>query len=153
MAAYRRAVQKLIGDYAETIEIVRESLESLKETSQSTELNAIQDELAATQQRILDLFKQKREGLINDYEYEREYAKLSEKVLKLSEQEKTAKEQDVGKQMSVQRIEQAIQLLGSDEVDCTEPSIMRIVLDCIKVINSDALEFQFKCGVSITEKL
>ena len=153
LAAYRRAVQKLIGDYAETIEIVRESLESLKETSQSTELNAIQDELAATQQRILDLFKQKREGLINDYEYEREYAKLSEKVLKLSEQEKTAKEQDVGKQMSVQRIEQAIQLLGSDEVDCTEPSIMRIVLDCIKVINSDALEFQFKCGVSITEKL
>ena len=149
--AYKRAVGRLVTDYGEITDMVKDNLKEIIKTHQTADLESVQTALLETRKLILDLFKKKKTGEITLGAYDAEYVRLSARVIELEEMEKAIKSEDLKNQLNRQRLEETFNILSEEDVDITEESTMRGLLECIIVKCKHALEFQFKCGVDITE--
>ena len=92
--AFKRAVQRLVGDFSEIVQVVRETAEEELKSQQTSNLTAIEDELVEQRKAVLELFKKKRAGEISPTEYDRKYAEYSARIIELESAADTAKSED-----------------------------------------------------------
>ncbi len=151
--AFKRAVQRLVGDFSEIVQVVKETAEEELKSQQTSNLTAIEDELVEQRKAVLELFKKKRAGEISPTEYDRKYAEYSARIIELESAADTAKSEELQKQLTQSRLERVYELLDNIGTDYTDEGVMRTLIDCIKVEGKHDIEFQFKCGVDIHETI
>lgn len=151
--AYERAVKRLLGDMSEVVDMVKKNIEAEVNVGENGNLAPVQTRIEEIQEEIHDIFRKRRNWEISKEEYNSRYAALSEEYSELHEKELELKDADVQKQMTQKRLLEIADALGSEETDFTDDTIKRLLLDCIKVVSKNEIEFQFKCGVTLTEKL
>lgn len=105
------------------------------------------------QTEIQRIFQNQRNWEISKEDYNRRYAELSEEYWQLYERELELKNENVQKQMSQKQLLEIADALGSANTDFTDNAVKRLLLDCINVISNKKIEFQFKCGITLTEEL
>ena len=101
----------------------------------------------------MELFKDKKAGVIITEEYNQKYNELSRVVRKLEQQEKTLESNNTNDHIRKEQLKEINRILSDETVDLFEPQTMRALLDCIKVVNKHTIEFQFKCDLIIREYL
>lgn len=152
-AAYERAIGKLLGDSSGIIEIIRQATEEGLKVEITEDLEAIRKELMEARKEVLELFKAKRDGEVTSEQYEYSYAEFSRKIIELEEREKEVNEQNLQSQLAQRRLKEAHELLTNTDANRIDVDVMRKLVDVIKVNSKHEIEFQFKCGVDITETL
>ena len=151
--AYRRVVERLLGDVTEVKAAVRKIIEDEIKIDCDANLTSLQQAIESEQKKILDLFQRRRRNEITIGEYNRMYAELSERIIGLQKQERQQNTIEINNQIEQQRLVNILNALNSAETDYMDTTIMRLLIGCIRVINKHEVEFQFKCGVIITEKV
>lgn len=151
--AYRRAVEKLLGNANEIIGIIKANITEEFNTTKEDELDNISAEIAKKQDEIMQMFRKKGNGEIDDETYNRGYAELSRQVLELQAGEEKLKEMNIKAAVERQKQADIIAILNDGKAHYMEHDVMRMLLETVKVIDKHTVEFQFKCGVNIVEKL
>jgi hypothetical protein len=151
--AYRRVVVQLSGELSKVTQMVKDNIESELSTNISQSISEGEEKIAKMQEEILELFKRKRDGIISPYEYDIQYKKLSEKLIELQAQQSKLQEENFASQLKMQRLKGITELLADNKVEITDETVMKNLLENIKVINKHEIEFQFKCGIKALERI
>ena len=152
-AAYERVVGRLLGDVAEIKAAVRKTIECEIKIERDADLTPIQRALDDAREKIHELFQKRRKNEITIEEYNRLYKEYSAAVIDLQAKEKELQTVNIETQMNQQKLLSIIDALESNETDYNDCAIMRLLLDNIEVVGKHELEFQFKCGINITETI
>lgn len=152
-AAYERAIERLIGDASEIIEIVRQSTQEGLQVDESNGIEEVREALMQARKEVLDLFKARKDGYISSSEYEKKYEEYSRTIIELEEREKVINEQNLQNQLAQRKLDEAYELLVNAGENRLDRDVMRKIVDVIKVNSKHELEFQFKCGVNIIESV
>lgn len=152
-SAYSRAVERLLGDVTEVKAAVKKIIEDEIKTDCDANLTPIQQAIEKAQKSILELFQRRRRNEVSISEYEREYAELSERVVELQKRENELQNDNINNQITQMRLASIMDTLGSADTDYNDKTVMRLLIERIKVISKHELEFRFKCGITITEKI
>lgn len=154
LSAYKRVMNRLAGDMDEVVQTVRNNIESELAPSQIETTAHCDDEIVNCQKRVLELFKLKRENRITPREYETRYKEYSDRIISLQSEQIELQKCDASAQLARQRIIEINEVLNdAGKINRTDESIMKMLLDCIKVIGKNEIEFQFKCGTTIKEEI
>lgn len=154
LSAYKRVMNRLAGDMDEVVQTVRNNIESELAPSQIETTAHCDDEIVNCQKRVLELFKLKRENRITPREYETRYKEYSDRIISLQAEQIELQKRDASAQLARQRIIEINEVLNdAGKINRTDESIMKMLLDCIKVIGKNEIEFQFKCGTTIKEEI
>lgn len=153
LEAYNQAVEQLSGDVSNIIAKVKSNIAKELITNVSEDLEQIEQQIMIEQNKILELFQRKRNNTILQSEYELEYKTHSEVIMKLKEKETEIKKENLVVEITKKRMDDIISILSTDNIDLTEPFIMKTLIECIKVIDKHHIELQFKCGINIQAKL
>lgn len=151
--AYKKAVAQLMGSKDEVVDMVMQNVIDELRGENTESLDKIRDELVELRKGVLELFQKKRRGEVNQKEYDAEYGRLCVRILELEEDENFAKVNVTESQLKAKRLEDAQTLLMGAEKEITDEQIMQTLLACIKVNGKHELEFQFKSGVNIIQKI
>lgn len=151
--AYKRAVERLIGDFGEIITAVKKNTAEELRCKPMGDLETIEEELFETRKAVLELFKKKRNGTVTTAEYDEKYVSYSQRILELEMAADAAKNADIQNQLAQKRLDEVFAILDDEKTDYMDDGIMRSMLDCIKVEGKHALEFQFKCGINVRETI
>lgn len=151
--AYRRVMNRLAGDISEVVQKVRNNIDDELNGGQSQDLAKCEEEIITYQKRILELFRRKREGTILSEEYDRDYKEFSEKVIALQAEQAKLKEQNFEVQLTRQRLMEITEVLSDNSVNITDDTVMKMLIDYIKVNDKHEIEFEFKCGLTAKESL
>lgn len=151
--AYRRAVERLLGNVTEVKAAVKKIIDDEIKIDCDANLTPIQQAIEKAQKSILELFQRRRRNEVSMVEYESEYAELSERITELQKRETELKTANINSQITQMRLANIIDTIDGAETDYTDTRIMRLWLNCIKVNGKHELEFQFKCGINITEQI
>lgn len=151
--AYKRALNRLVGESSGIIEIIRQATEEGLQVEVHEDVELIRDELMNARKEVLELFKGRKDGKISNEEYNQKYEEYSRRIIELEDREKTANEQTLQKQLAQRRLKEAYELLVDAANKELDVEMMRKLVDVIKVNSKHELEFQFKCGVDIIEML
>ena len=101
----------------------------------------------------MQMFRRKSNGEVDDATYGQAYAELSREVIALQEQEAKLKEMNTKAAIEKQKQMDILAILNEGKAHYMESDVMRMLIETIKVINKHSIEFQFKCGVNIVEKV
>ena len=135
------------------MEIVKAATKEGLDLPDTQSLDNIEEKLIRTRKKVLELFKDKRDGNIPLAEYETRYADLSNQIVELERQESEVKVRNIESQLAQKRLDDALALLSNPRVDYMDDAVIRHIVDVIKVNGKHELEFQFKCGVDIKEDM
>ena len=150
---YRRAVNELLGDAKELMTTIKNNIEEEFKASPKTEMEETTEKIHNKQEQIIRLFRQKRNGEIDDEYYTNEYARLSKEIIELQAEEQKLKDLTTKAAIEEQRLSDILAILNEGEIQYMDNDIMRKLIDVIRVIDKHTIEFQFKCGVNIAEKI
>jgi len=151
--AYRRVIERLSGDLREVTQTVRDNIELEFAEKLSNNLAEGEELIAKIQEEILELFKKKRDGIISPYEYDIQYKNLSEKLIKLQAEQTKLREESFASQLKRQRLKDITELLTDNIIHLTDETIMKRLLENIKVVSKHEIELQFKCGIKSLERI
>ena len=150
---YRQVIERLSGDLNEVTQIVKNNIEEELDVKLGQNISECEDNIARMQQEVLELFKRKRDGKISQNEYDLEYKRLSDKILELQNRKSKLQEESFAVQLTRQRLNDIIELLSNNKIEVTNETLMKNLLDNIKVISKHEIEFQFKCGIKVVERV
>lgn len=150
---YRRAVNELLGDAKELMAIIKSNIEEEFKASPKVELEKTTEEIQSRQEQIIKLFRQKRNGEIDDDKYTEKYARLSREIIELQAEEERLKTLTTQVAVEQQRQSDILAILNDGDTQYMDNEIMRKLIDTIRVIDKHTIEFQFKCGVNIAERI
>lgn len=150
---YRRAVNELLGDTKELMTIIKNNIEEEFKTSPKVELEETTEAIHKKQEQIIRLFRQKRNSEIDDDYYTNEYARLSKEIIELQAEEERLKDLTTKAAIEEQRLSDILAILDNGEIQHMDNDIMRKLIEAIRVIDKHTIEFQFKCGVNIAERI
>ena len=150
-AAYERAIERLVGDASDIIEIVKQSTKEGLQVDEPDDIEEVRDALMQVRKEVLDLFKARKDGSVASGEYEKKYEDYSRTIIELEEREKSINEQNLQSQLVQRKLDEAYELLVNANENRLDREVMRKMVDVIKVNGKHELEFQFKCGVNIVE--
>ena len=150
-AAYERAIERLVGDASDIIEIVKQSTKEGLQVDEPDDIEEVRDALMQVRKEVLDLFKARKDGSVASGEYEKKYGDYSRTIIELEEREKSINEQNLQSQLVQRKLDEAYELLVNANENRLDREVMRKMVDVIKVNGKHELEFQFKCGVNIVE--
>ena len=151
--AYRRAVERLSGDLSALTQTVKGNIETELNNNLTQSVSDCEKEIAVMQQKVLDLFKSKRDGIISSQEYDTQHKKLSEKIIEFQKQQTKLQEKNFAAQLKRQRLKNITELLADNKVEITDETVMRSLLENIKVVGKHEIEIQFKCGIKVMESI
>ena len=153
LEAYKRVVTRFLGDLSDVLDVVKESINEELKAENNEDLTPVKERLTETRKQIMELFKDKKAGVITTEEYNQKYNELSRVVRELEQQEKTLESNNTNDHIRKEQLKEINRILSDETVDLFEPKTMRALLDCIKVVNKHTIEFQFKCDLIIQEYL
>lgn len=88
---YKAALESVIGDTGEVIDMAKEAARMVLAEDSSRELDAVQQEIIGIQKRVLTLHKTKQQGSIEDAECELQILTYSQRMTELQDQQKELK--------------------------------------------------------------
>lgn len=150
-SAYEKAVERLLGDVRTIMGKVRKNIEEVVGVRQDADMQPIEEQIGDIQERIHELFKKKRTGEITPQEYDARFEELSNSYHELKNQQDALQSIHTQSELTEKRLDEILAVLEGEQVDYRSPAIKRLLLEHIKVIGPAEFEFQFKCGVNITE--
>ena len=150
--AFDRVIERLSGSMRTLIDNVSETIEKAINTSKGNAISDYEEEMVSYQNKILELFRMKRENKISQVEYDEKYKEYSGIVISLQDKQKKVQDKDLKTKLEKERLEQIKEALNNKSTMTTE-SLLKLLIDCIKVINKHEVEYQFKCGVNVVERL
>lgn len=152
-SAYKRIMGRLSGDVTEVLAAIKNNITEDFKTDCNENLDACTEQIVSYQKRVLELFKKKRDGTILPDEYDRDYKECSDKIIELQAVEKEIKEKNLTAELKRQRLLQITDVLTDKAMGYDNESIMKMLVETIKVINKHEIEFQFKCGITAKEQI
>lgn len=117
------------------------------------DLRFIQEELTNSRNEMLAMYKKKNNGSVTISEYNEAYARLSKRILELEEEEKEITNVNMLIQIEEEKMKKIMEILDNKETNLTYYYVIRTLIDKIKEIDEKTLEFQFTCGINITERI
>lgn len=81
----------------------------------------------------MELFKDKKAGVITKDEYDKKYNELSKVVRKLEEEEKIITSNNTNDHIRKEQLKEINNNLNNESVDLLDAKIMRTLLNCINV--------------------
>lgn len=88
---YKAALESVIGDTGEVIDMAKEAARMVLAEDSSRELDTVQQEIIGIQERVLTLHKTKQQGNIEDAEYDLQILTYSQRMTELQDQQKELK--------------------------------------------------------------
>ena len=149
---YTAAVQEMIADAEEIIQMVRDSTGLVMEPENTSELARVEQEIIELQEAVMEIHKAKQKRGIGAAEYTEKIREHSQRM-----QELEARQEDL--QITENRYNQVIVWLDNfarhiqtGEIMNTDDSqIMKQLVEQI-IVSTDSMEIQFKCGVIAKHK-
>ncbi len=71
----------------------------------------------------------------------------------MQKREKEKQNDNINNQITQMLLASIMDALGGADTDYNDKTIMRLLIESIKVIGKHELEFRFKCGINITETI
>ena len=153
LEAYKRVVSGFREELEEVVETTKESIREEFEQECIESVEPIQEELAEIRKTIMELFRDKKEGIITINEYNEKYKVLSERAKELENKEEEINTRNLNFHIQEQKLKTIFEYLDDEKTNLLDPSAVRNLLECIKVINKHNIEFQFKCDVNVEEQI
>lgn len=154
MKAYGHALERLTDDVSATLERIKHNAEDLMVRAHNDELARIEQEIAQYQDKIIGLFKAKREQTITAVDYQLQYEEFSKKVTELQDIKNEILRQDNEMKIEKHRLEDLINILeNSAELDIKGSGLMTMLLEKVVVKTPTRLRFEFMCGEAIEENI
>ena len=150
---YKRVISKYAGDLKDITEMTFKNIKEVLTKNTTDDANHITEELYSTRREIMELFEKRKNKLITSEEYNRSYIELSQKVRELEEQETALNNDSINKTIQNQKLSTIEKILTEGKIQLDDPSIVRELLEFIKVIDKHTLEFNFKCGFKVIENI
>jgi len=150
---YKKVTERLCGDLSELVEEIKQTITSEIKNDCTSDLEPIQEKLTNYRKEIMNLFKKKKSNQINSTYYETEYKRLSEVIKELEKKESELKLSNSTIMRKHEDLKRTLDALEGNANELTDPYIMRNILEYIKVIDKNTLEFEFKCDLSIKETI
>ena len=153
LEAYKRVVSGFREELEEVVETTKESIREEFEQECIESVEPIQEELAEIRKTIMELFRDKKEGIITINEYNEKYKVLSERAKELENKEEEINTRNLNFHIQEQKLKTIFEYLDDEKTNLLDPSAVRNLLECIKVIDKHNIEFQFKCDVNVEEQI
>ena len=78
---------------------------------------------------------------------------MSKEIIELQAEEERLKDLTTKAAIEEQRLSDILAILDNGEIQHMDNDIMRKLIEAIRVIDKHTIEFQFKCGVNIAERI
>ena len=150
---YKRVISKYAGNLKDIREMTLKNIKEVLTKNTADDANNIIEELYSARREIMELFEKRKNKLITSEEYNRSYMELSQKVRELEEQETALNNDSINKTIQNQKLSTIEKILTEGKIQLDDPSIVRELLEFIKVIDKYTLEFNFKCGLKVIENI
>ena len=151
--AYRRAAERLIGDLDEVIETVKRNAEELLSTNNENELIQCEMALAESQDKMIKLYRDYREGSIAETDYRMQYEIIKNEIESCQAAKDKIMDENNKLLLLQHRKDEIFKVLNSDEVQIFNDDNIKKLVEKIVVKDSKLIEIEFKCGITVTEEL
>ena len=148
-ATYKKAIKEITDDADDVIASVKETIESAGGNSETERLREIEEAIIRIQEAVLELHKAKQRMKVSAPDYAAKVKEYGEQM-KALEAERDEAQQATNQYTALKAILDNFErgLKDGSVMDADDNAIMRSVVEQI-IIREDAMEIEFKCGVSV----
>ena len=151
-ATYKAAIKEITDDADDVIASVKETIESACGNGETERLREIEEAIIQIQEAVLELHKAKQRMEVSTPDYAAKVKEYGEQM-KTLEAERDEAQQTANQYTALKAILDNFEngLKNGSVMDADDNAIMRSVVGQI-IIREDAMEIEFKCGVSIKKE-
>lgn len=149
---YTAAVQEMITDAEEVIQLVRDSAGLVMEPENKAELAQVEQAIIDLQAAVMELHKAKQKRGISASEYAEKIREYSLRMEELeTQQEELQTTENRHNQIKVWLDNFARHIQSGEIMNTDDSQIMKQLVEQI-IVGADSMEIQFKCGVIVKQK-
>ena len=154
LEAYLRSLNKIAGNIDDYLRVIRQNCTFVMTPKKQKEIADVEQAIIDVQEKVLELHKQKREGLLSPSAFNQKVAEQKAEMEQLQEQQQKLYEQQ-GNTLAVEywlnQFQDATDRMDEAAVESTviKTLVDKIVVDCKR----NTVDIHFKCGVTITETI
>lgn len=154
LQAYLRALNKVAGSMDDYLQMIRENCSMVMKPKMKREIADIDQEIIDIQEAVLELHKQKQQGLLTVAAFNKRVADHKARMESLQERQKQIYEKQ-GNTLAVEywlnQFQDATDRLDEASI---EPTVIKTLVEKMVVDNQRrVVDIHFKCGVIITETI
>ena len=144
---YTAAVQEMIADTEEVVQLVRDSAGLVMEPGNKVELAQVEQEIIELQAEVMALHKAKQKRGISAAEYAEKIREHSQRMEELEAQQEELQTTENRYNQTKVWLDNFARHIQTGEIMNTDDSqIMKQLVEQI-IVGADSMEIQFKCGV------
>ena len=151
--AYRRAAERLVGGLDEVIDVVKQSTEELLSRNNESELIQCEMALAESQDKMIKLYRDYREGNIAETDYRMQYEMLKNEIERCQKAKDKVMSENGKLLLLKRRKDEIFKIFNSDEIKIDNEDNIKRLVERIVVKNAKLIDIEFKCGIKTTESL
>ena len=149
---YRAAMESLIGDADDVLDVVTESCGAVLADENHAELDAVQQQIIELQEAALTLHKSKQQYGISDAAYDAQVKEDSRQMAELQQRQQELKAQSTRYAEAKYWLDEfRTHMQAGDGMNTDDAMILRSMVEKI-VVFDDRLKISLRCGVTIDEK-
>jgi len=149
---YIAAVQEMLADAEEIIQMVQDSTGLVMEPKNTSELVRVEQEIIALQEAVMEIHKAKQKRGISAAEYAEKIREHSLRMQQLeAQQEELQTTENRYNQIKVWLDNFARHIQTGEIMNADDSQIMKQLVEQI-IVGADGMEIQFKCGVIAKHK-
>ena len=154
LEAYLRSLNKIAGNIDDYLRVIRQNCTFVMTPKKQKEIADVEQAIIDVQEKVLELHKQKREGLLSPSAFNQKVTEQKAEMEQLQEQQQKLYEQQ-GNTLAVEywlnQFQDATDRMDEAAVESTviKTLVDQIVVDCKR----NTVDIHFKCGVPITETI
>ena len=152
--AFVRAMNGLIENREEILDELQSAVVTQMSDSCESEVAAVDTEIQNIQNRIVDLLMDKNGGRLTEKDYERQTQLLKFQIDELNLKKEVMLNEQGKIQLAEYRADAVCDLLQTGKIlDEFDKTIFKSLVRQIKVVGDKKVEFEFECGIKVTESL
>ncbi len=152
--AFVRALNGLIENREEILAELQSAVVTQMSDSCESEVADVDAEIQNIQNRIVDLLMDKNGGRLTEKEYERQTQLLKFQIDELNLKKEVMLNEQGKMQIAEYRADAVTDLLQTGKIlDEFDKTIFKSLVRQIKVVGDKKVEFEFECGIKVTESL
>jgi len=149
---YTAAIQTMIVDAEEVVQLVRDSTGLVMEPENKAELERVEQEIIELQTAVMELHKAKQKRGISAAEYAERVREYSQRMEELeAQQEELQTTENRYNQIKVWMNNFTRHIQSGEIMNAEDSQIMKQLVEQI-IVGADSMEIQFKCGVIAKHK-
>lgn len=153
LKAYEQLIEMVYDDLKDIVNVVKKNISKEIKIDSPKDLGPVQEEIAELRQKILELLRSKRNGKISQEAYDVEYRRMSTRVKELEKIETEINDASLTKMINNDRLTEIMKILDRKPDEFKNPNNMKLIVECIKVVEKHQIEFQLLGGQTIQIKI